>query len=280
MSFASRMCRRGTRRLATGTMGSPVRCTTSVGTCTAPSAWRTSMLTLWCRIVAAAPGDAVWRSYRARCGSRLVVDAAEKAFERVARAPLAADVVDERVHERRVDARSRSRAPTAPGRMSPTAPATGHARETSSRTGWRAGRPPTPRRRSADSMPAASATARRSSIRSSALPVPSCGPSNRCPACRTRSAGRCSTSRSSMCADAGHLPHQLDVRDEPGHEQDVERTVADALVRDAQVAALRVLGLRRTCHSEDATSRQWSMIERSIVRLRLGLGISAWALSS
>jgi len=43
---------------------------------------------------------------------------------------------------------------------------------------------------------------------------------------------------------SGHVPHQLDVRNEPGNEQDVEWTLAHTLVRDAQFTTLRVLGLR------------------------------------
>src|SRR5439155_23191781 len=39
------------------------------------------------------------------------------------------------------------------------------------------------------------------------------------------------------------LPFELLVRDEPRHEHDVDRTVAQHLERDAQVAALRVLRL-------------------------------------
>src|SRR4029450_1646978 len=40
------------------------------------------------------------------------------------------------------------------------------------------------------------------------------------------------------------LPHQLDIGDPPGHIHEVERSVAHDLVRDAQVAAARVPGLR------------------------------------
>ena len=40
------------------------------------------------------------------------------------------------------------------------------------------------------------------------------------------------------------VPHQLDVRNEPRDEQQVERTIAHTLVGDAQLATLRVLRLR------------------------------------
>ena len=39
------------------------------------------------------------------------------------------------------------------------------------------------------------------------------------------------------------LPVQLEVGDEPGHEDQVDRAVADDLVGDVDVAALRVAGL-------------------------------------
>jgi len=42
----------------------------------------------------------------------------------------------------------------------------------------------------------------------------------------------------------GLFPHQLDVRHEARHVDEIERPIADDLVRDAQVAALRILGLR------------------------------------
>jgi hypothetical protein len=38
------------------------------------------------------------------------------------------------------------------------------------------------------------------------------------------------------------LPDQLDVRDEPGNQDDVELAAAEDLVRDVQVAASRVPG--------------------------------------
>jgi hypothetical protein len=40
------------------------------------------------------------------------------------------------------------------------------------------------------------------------------------------------------------LPDQLDVRDEPGDEDDVELTLTEYLVGDVDVAASGVLGLR------------------------------------
>jgi hypothetical protein len=49
--------------------------------------------------------------------------------------------------------------------------------------------------------------------------------------------------------DPGHVPHQLDVRDEPRNEHDVPLAAPDRLVGDAQIAALRVAGLRHLEHA-------------------------------
>jgi hypothetical protein len=47
-----------------------------------------------------------------------------------------------------------------------------------------------------------------------------------------------------VVAEEGDLPHELDIGDEPRDEQDVGRSAADDLIRDAEVAASGVTGFR------------------------------------
>ena len=61
-------------------------------------------------------------------------------------------------------------------------------------------------------------------------------------------------SRSRNARDPRVLPLQLQVRDEARHEHEVDRPVADDLVGDVDVAALRVAGLRRHRHMHDIRS--------------------------
>ena len=49
-------------------------------------------------------------------------------------------------------------------------------------------------------------------------------------------------------------PLQVQVRDEARHEHEVERTVADDLVGDVDLTALRVVGLRRHRRTHDIRS--------------------------
>jgi hypothetical protein len=58
---------------------------------------------------------------------------------------------------------------------------------------------------------------------------------------------------------------ELDVRNDPGHEDQIPRPVADHLVRDAQVAALRVASLSSVRHRRNLDRKPRRSIGRSQV---------------
>ena len=109
-----------------------------------------------------------------------------------------------------------------------------------------------PRSRSAQhARPPASITTRTSSIRVSSVGAPSTRSDMPLPACRTGSTAR-TTQAGAASSSRLDRPHQLDMRDKARDQDHIERPLAHDLVRDADIAASRVLVSAGTPQSRTA----------------------------
>ena len=110
--------------------------------------------------------------------------------------------------------------------------------------------------RAARSEPAASSTARMSSIRSSGGGMPSTGSDMPVPRLSNTIRREKDASRRRKRAQRRQLPAQFNVREEPRHEHQIDGPLAHDLVRDRDVAAAGVARLGSGVMSPDLGARQ------------------------